>query len=481
MPRFSGEASGLDQRDPHIGQTVDSSPSGVPRARRSAASIRTSVSVDVDLTSPPVTALSGIGFVAAAGLLLMKFATIPELVNTITGVNLKLLYFVGPIAYLTALVSPEIRAVLRDKAIVMYLCFYAWMVMGTPFSSWPGNSAQTLLDYLFYVLPLAVVGASLISTWRQLRFVFFLLAVSNVVVLIAVRMFSYSLDNRVALGSSGVIGDPNDLSAHLILLTPFTAIVMIDRGRNFLFRLLAAGVIAYSIYVILASGSRGALIALAVLGLFVLWKANAKVRIGFLVSSALILTLVIPILPEQVKNRFSTLFGDGDRVAEASMQSREYLFWRSVEFTLDKPLFGVGVNQFPIYEGQSARDAGFRGNWHNTHCTWTQISSESGIPALIFYLGALACVVFPLLRIYRRAHAQGEKEVAQTCFFFLASIVGYFAATTFLSHTYYFQGAAMIGLAVAVKRTASAQLEGRLRAGPAASLQQYPARPGQSR
>ena len=65
--------------------------------------------------------------------------------------------------------------------------------------------------------------------------------------------------------------------------------------------------------------------------------------------------------------------------AYGSAEQRQHLFWRSLEVTLEHPLFGVGPGNFPIISD----------SWLVTHNSYTQMSSEGGIPALVLYVMVL--------------------------------------------------------------------------------------------
>ncbi len=56
------------------------------------------------------------------------------------------------------------------------------------------------------------------------------------------------------------------------------------------------------------------------------------------------------------------------------------------------PLFGVGPDQFAAAVSQEAAGDGQQVPWLGTHNTYTQVSSECGIPALIFYVAVIGAL-----------------------------------------------------------------------------------------
>jgi O-antigen ligase len=391
-------------------------------------------------------------------LLFVKVANLPELAYSITGANLKLLYLVAPFAYIGAVFSRGLSVALRDRSVLFFLLFYGWMVLATPFSSWVGGSFGRVKDFGIHMVPILIVTASVVLTWKQVRAVFGVMALSGVVVLASTRFFGVEAQGRIQLSSSGTIGNSNDLAAHLLFLTPFLLWVVMDPARNPFFRIGALGSTCYSLYVILGTGSRGALVAIFAGMLFFLVKAQMKVRLGFLIATLLLAIALPMVLPDTTKARLGALFGEEHAEADESQRSRRYLFEKSVEFSLRHPLFGVGPDQFATYEGNSSREQGFRGNWHATHCAWTQVSSECGIPALLFLLLALGTSLVPLHRSYRDARKHSNQEIIRTCFCLLLAIVMLLAAITFLSQAYNFYIALIVGLAIATVRAARLEL-----------------------
>ena len=75
-----------------------------------------------------------------------------------------------------------------------------------------------------------------------------------------------------------------------------------------------------------------------------------------------------------------------------SIDARRELLNQSIELTLKHPLFGVGPGNF-----QAITET-----WHVTHNTYTEFSSEAGIPALAIFLTIIG-LAFRNLRRVRKA------------------------------------------------------------------------------
>jgi len=151
------------------------------------------------------------------------------------------------------------------------------------------------------------------------------------------------------------------------------------------------------------------------------------------------------------------LFGGQDEEAKQSGDARNYLLRQSIIYTFKHPVFGIGMFQFPNYEGRMSIEAGVTGNWHETHNSLTQVSSECGVPAAIFFVVAIGSSMASVNRIYGQARREGYTEIANASFCYLLSMVGYLTSVFFLSNAYRSYLPIMIGLAIAI--TVSAQKE----------------------
>jgi O-antigen ligase len=379
-------------------------------------------------------------FALVLGLLyiLVKVSYISETISYMTGLRAFLLPMTLIPALLLVLASGGLMRVFREKASFLMMFFVFWMVACIPASHWPGGSFERVNSYIRYDLVTLFIPAGIIVVWKDMRRLAYVLAAASFGVLFAVRFCSkIGQDGRLALAFSGTIGNANDLAAVLLLLTPFLGYCIVDGKVNAFARLLCFLAAAYSLYTVVGTASRGAVVAMGVGALFLFWKASMSQRLAALVMVPVLLAPAMLLAPKSALVRLSSLFGDsGNLDAEESGASRSYLFKQSVAFTLQKPVFGVGPAQFSNYEGHVSREAGMRGNWHETHCSWTQISSETGIPGFLFYSGAIFTALLLALGVNRRARQLRDAEVTNVSFCFLLAFVMYFTAITFLSNGY---------------------------------------------
>jgi O-antigen ligase len=107
-----------------------------------------------------------------------------------------------------------------------------------------------------------------------------------------------------------------------------------------------------------------------------------------------------------------------------SAQQRRELLTRSLEVTLRHPVFGVGPGQFQQVSGY----------WLQTHNTYTQLSAEAGIPALIIFL-IIVKRTFKNLRFFRTAAERDEAWYLSRALY--CAMAGYLVGAFFLGTAYW--------------------------------------------
>jgi O-antigen ligase len=104
-----------------------------------------------------------------------------------------------------------------------------------------------------------------------------------------------------------------------------------------------------------------------------------------------------------------------------------------------------------------AEGEGGRGNWHETHNAYTQVSSEAGVPALIFFLGILVLSIRSCHRIHKTCGGDPRLlPLAHTALALELALAAYGISSLFSSVAYSNLLPTLAGLAVALERSASA-------------------------
>ena len=393
----------------------------------------------------------------------IQFTKFHELLSLLLHFNTYLLYIVGIPAYALLFFSGGIQRTWKWPQPRYWMGVGAWLLIGTPTSMWVLNSLDIVMTYFRTELGVVFMIAGFIVTWEECRRLMNVIAWAAVVDLVAGRLFSASLNGRLEM-SGGSMADPNDYAALLIVVLPFLFLVVTRPSTRIpLLRIVALIGVLVGLYMILSTGSRGGMVALIVGILYTFWHLNMMQKIVGMILVGVLGTGILFLLPQATRMRFTTTFSsksaastEDQRIAFESAEARQYLLKKSISTTFDHPFFGVGVQQFENYEGTTSRKNGVQGSWHETHNSYTQMSSEGGIPAFLFFMIAIISTIRLMSRTFRKAREMPRTprniEITQTCFVVMISLMSFAACSFFLSMAYRFYMPAFTGITIVLAR-----------------------------
>lgn len=398
-----------------------------------------------------------IGLACALILVFLRFSALSEVISSLAGVNTYLFYVFAPVAILAVIVSAGARRILRQKTIGYWLLFVLWMILAVPFSTWKAESLKFVVMYLKTDFLLLVTTVTLARTWSDCRNMIYAVAGAAFFNIATVNLFGFG-GTRLNSKLVGTIGNSNDLAAHLLIVVPFLLFIALKPHTGLLLRLLSTAAGTLGIFDILKSSSRGALIALllTVMFLFVRGSVRQKAIVG--AGAVAVLAASTILLPPSTRQRL-TSFSEGADASEEALESsaiREYLLKKSVVDTLAHPMFGVGPDEFGLYNGMTTPESLTNGDpehyilWRETHNSYTQISSECGIPALVFYLAAGISTFGLLAKIRKRATGPDRREIVTAANCMTIGLMAYSIAIFFVNFAYYYQFPVISGLVVAM-------------------------------
>lgn len=383
--------------------------------------------------------------------LFFRFSFLHEFVSGKIHFDAHILLLFAAISYFAAFLAGGLFGAFSEKVTWMWFAFAACMAAATVTSTWRGGSFGLLSSYLRTTLPFVLLIPAVTFTSAEIRKVLNTIGFAGTVTIVLGLVSSDFKTGRMAFGSAGSsIQDSNDYAAHLILLLPAIAFLFFGGKRNVLFKLAGLPFLALGLYQIFSTGSRGGLVGLMITGLYILRRGTPKVRMAILVAVPVLGLAILLLVPRDASQRLRSLFNSEDATQEAleSKEARQALFWASVSITVHHPLLGIGPGEFMDYQAGIAGESGQKGMWHDTHNGYTQISSECGVPALIFYLAALWMTYFSL----RRTSKSGVPEVSTIANILSIMMVAYCVCIVFLSQGYNFNLPVITGIATALGR-----------------------------
>jgi O-antigen ligase len=305
---------------------------------------------------------------------------------------------------------------------IYLLLLFGQLCLTVPFSPvWRGGAFQGVLDFSKVVV-ISMVMVLAVRTVARLRYLLFVQAASVAIVAVVSVWKGRYLGGRLEGVLSGSYGNSNDLALTIVVSLPL-CLVFLFGSRSKLRKTAWAMAMLTMIYAVFLTSSRGGLISLIVVTALCLWEFAVRGRRRYLVAVVAIAGIVFSLYAAQgVMSRLSAK----DESAALSAEQRRELLIKSLKVTAQHPLFGVGPGNFFVVSG----------NWHVSHNSYTQMSSEGGLPALVLYLLILwrgFANVRSVKRMTRRAGELGTLASA-----FRASLVGFVVGSFFASEAYQF-------------------------------------------
>lgn len=440
-----------------------------PETLNSAHSTAARTAFAVERTTPrptPSNAVASVGFALFCVFVLSGFANDWSLRLFGTKAYLSAVtLFLLPLAWIF---SGNAWRGLRSGIGLCWGAFLLWMLLSTPLSVWRGGSAIMLANYIPRAYLEFFYTCAFVTSLRRCRQWMYVQIVSGAALVLTCAAFGRigddPDDSRFRIPHSLFYANSNDLA--LALLLAISAFLFLFHGAGRIRKLAGMVGIALAASYAFRTGSRGGVIAAVALGLliFLLTRNRSTVAmIGTLVAGVA-LASGIGGGSTSALHRLSLLMSDpsaparteSDEASVASQAEREELFKTSLRYTLSHPLFGVGPDQFASAVNEEAERTGRHMPWLGTHNTYTQVSSECGIPALIAYLAVMLLSLRSNLRLYWRTCNRAEwSDVAALSRCLLAGTVVFAISAFFFHMAYSAYLPALAGFTVALQAVAA--------------------------
>lgn len=187
------------------------------------------------------------------------------------------------------------------------------------------------------------------------------------------------VEGAEAARAAGPFGEANFFALSLAVIVPFAAYLMVRGGP---LRVLGTVSLAALVGGVLATGSRGGLIAL-VAGLLATWMALSVHRWRALLVTLAVGIALTPLFAAQLES-------SGERTV--SGRATENLV--ALAMFADHPLTGVGANAYPVLYRDYTREIGNDPrSMREAHSLPLQIAAEQGLAGLLAWLAAIVIVV----------------------------------------------------------------------------------------
>ena len=322
----------------------------------------------------------------------------------------------------------KIRPKRLPAEIKIIFAMFGWMVLTIPFAYWRGGSTQVVFFEFSKAVIVTLTLTLTVTRVAELRRLILMQALGVALMTIAAAIVNNRTQGRLAGVGDALLSNPNDLAMNIALNWPLCLVFLIT-VRGVVAKLFWATSMLVMIYALIQTYSRAGFMALAVAIVFCLWEFGIRRRKLYLLGVAVIcLVAAIAVAPGNYLKRLGTLVGqfqEGD-YDRGSAEARYELLLRSVAITATHPVFGVGPGNFPSYTGL----------WRVTHNTYTQFSSECGIPALLLFFLLLGRTFLNLRYLRKMPRSPDTEEMHLYASALSASFGAYLLGAFFSSSAY---------------------------------------------
>ncbi len=386
---------------------------------------------------------------------LLSFLEISRILDTV---------HVHAIPVLIALLA--IVLLISRRALVFWKCgagralplFVSWVALAYVLAPHTELSTPYVLSTVEGAL-FFVAGVGLLSSVSDFRTFFRIMAAAGLIVCALGVVWSGSMNGRHAL-RGGPYMDPNSYAMALLALAPILWAAFPEKPLWSKLGGVLAAIIP--LFFMLRTVSRGGFVAVLVMAAVVFVFASVRMKIVMATVAVLAAIILLAFLPDSLRTRLasaarlSSASGEHSQNSDAvSLDSRETMLMTSINVTLTYPFLGVGPGNFGPTIAEFGRIQ--NQNWINlnTHNSYTQISSETGLPGLLAYLALVGFTFRSVVITLRKTRPRGDNPNPEIHRFSVAMLVSLASTCTcmfFLSEGYSLQNFLWFGLANGLQR-----------------------------
>jgi O-antigen ligase len=241
---------------------------------------------------------------------------------------------------------------------------------------------------------------------------------------------------RVSL-RGGAYSDPNYYAMWLLAVIPLIWPLVARQPIGT--KLIGIGGGLLSFVSVLRTGSRAALVSLAIMLVVVFVLSTLRIRILILSVTALAVVIAVAFIPNALQTRLGVSTSDRSGADQNSATARETLLVTSLALTLGNPVFGIGPCNFAESIVQEGRSRGLIWAPLGTHNSYTQISSETGVPGILLFLLLIGFSFRNIISLLRQTRPRGETpnlHIHQLARGMLVSLAGVCTFMFFLAEAY---------------------------------------------
>lgn len=340
-------------------------------------------------------------------------------------------------------------------ATVIWLVFILWMVLTTAFAVQSDDAATELVKVL-KIQAFALLTVIMTHTWQRVRALVWCIVLSlgyystkgGVWVILHGGAGSY------VFGPEGTfIEGNNELALAVLMIIPLMYFLFSTEHKRWVRRGLILAIVL-SAFSVAGSFSRGAVVAALAMGLFLVWRARSRLRVGVAVLAIGI--AVTAFMPQDWFDRIHTIKTYQDDSSALKRLNTWQFAWNFVQ---DNPVVGGGFEMFLSRQAYVRYAPRSDEGWINAdgHSNYMKVLAEHGFPGLTLFIALFAAAwlraskVISQCRDFDVGTEQGHAGLLARML--QASLVAYAAGGLFLGLCYFDLPYNIAGLCIALSTT----------------------------
>jgi probable O-glycosylation ligase (exosortase A-associated) len=337
---------------------------------------------------------------------------------------------VGLVTIVAFMASKEKKEMIWTRETIVLLIFVGWMLFTTLFAFYP-DSAWLQWNKVWKIQLMIFLTVLIIKDRQQLHWLIWVIALS--LGFYGVKGGIFTILNggayRVQGPSASFIGGNNEMALALVMTIPLIRYLHLQETRHWIKTGLASAMVLTGVAAI-GSQSRGGLVAMLAMGLFLWMKSRNKIVTGFYMVIAV--AIMASVMPQQWYDRMNTIKTyQEDQSAQGRINA-----WHTAFNVAKNRITGGGFETFqPPTFRQYAPDP-----WdvHDVHSIYFEQIGEQGFIgfSLFMLLGLMAWIRGQ--QIVKRCKNEPDKKWASDLASMIqVSLIGYAAGGAFLGMSYW--------------------------------------------
>jgi len=338
--------------------------------------------------------------------------------------------FVGGVTILAFMMSKEKKEMPWTRETVFLLIFVGWMLFTTLFAFYP-DAAWLQWNKVWKIQMMVLLTALIITERQKLHWLIWVIVLSFAFYGVKGGIFTITHGGayRVQGPSETFIGGNNELALALVMTIPLIRYLHLQEKRKWLKLGLASAMVLTGVAAI-GSQSRGGLVAMLAMGLFLWFKSRNKFVTGIYMAVAV--AIMASVMPQEWYDRMNTIKTYQE---DQSAQGRINAWYTAFNVAKDR-ITGGGFETFrpPTFRQYAPNPY----NVHDVHSIYFEQMGEQGFIGfgLFMLLGLMAWI--RARQIIQRCRKDPDRKwAADLAAMIQVSLVGYAAGGAFLGMSYF--------------------------------------------